>query len=435
MQKRRGVLLALALPIILTAIAARSSDDDVRRTLLVAGGGGSFTAPSPSLLANLGIAPNGGNNPWMTPGAVRHGTKVIGGYVDGNNGNIEAFVYDEVAETIGNYVIHAAFEVDAHTSPALLLTSTGDLLALYTAHASTPINIKVLDPDSPTSWTSATAHSLDADLGGTSYTDLSIFEASDGSLVMLGRDEPVPGTDSRWFYSLSDVSDPTNWSTRVNLYRVAGTRSYWAAWMGTDDVIQIAVTNGADVGYTKLGHFRLNALTLARTASDGSAIAASLPLGFSDTTLVWSGSTAVFPGIVAVDSRDRPVIVGFDDLDYIYRRWTGSAWAGGVITDAGTGFEYNALSGSFQPWGITVDAGDSNTVWLLKDAGGNPDLYRYRTSDNGTSWSSLNVGSAGGEVHTIIPVRNPNKLRAYFPTGSWTDYEDWNTGLVGVLRP
>jgi hypothetical protein len=406
-----------------------------RRLLLHAGGTGSFVQAPPSLVTLLS-PPNGGNNPWMTPGAYQYGGVVVGGYTDGTSGGVEAFTFDESTEAVGGpYTIHAAFQspTDAHSSPALFRRSDGKIVTVYSTHNSIPINTRVSTNDHPDASAWGAAQSQDADLGGTNYTDEQIYELSDGDLFMLYRDEPVAGTDSRWCYSKS-TDGGLNWSAQTVLFRISGTRSYIVSWKDPNsDLIHIVTTNGASSGFTKLGHLRLDGITLARTKSDGTTIATALPLAFADATEIHTATGPLFAANVAIDGSGYPVISGIDDLDYTYHRWNGSAWVNNVIVSTGTGFEYNGTGAGFQPWGGCVDDGDTNTCWLLIDSGGNPNLWRYRTTDNGASWSGVDCGAAGGEVHTIIPVRNPNRLRAYFPSGSWTDYEAWNTGLVGVL--
>lgn len=405
--------------------------------LLLAGGNGGGFAPRPPGLITLTSSPNGGNNPWMVPGAIRlPDGRVIGGLITGDDGDVRAFVWDPVTETATVYTIHAALEVDAHSPPALLLTSAGDLLAMFTRHNGVPIYIKVLDPDNPSSWAAATAHSLDAQLGGFGYTDLQLYEASDGTLRGIGRDEPTPGTDSRWFVSSSHVSTPTTWSSITTIIRIPSQRCYPTSWKAPgSDLIHLACTNGSSSGFTKIGHFRLNALTLAKTASDGSSIGAS-PLNFGDMTEAYSGGSGTFPSHVAIDVNGRPVVVGFDGMNYFYRRWNGSAWVGGIITSAGTGYEYNGPGTGFQPWGIMVDDGDPNTVWLAKDTGGTPHAHRMQTSDLGTSWSDVDVGDLGDEVQTLVPVRNPagGNLRGFAAVGPWTHYNTYLAGLVGFLK-
>lgn len=392
-----------------------------------------YTPPPPATLVTLTSSPSGGNSPWNVPGSYQRSGVVLGGYVDGSSGDVGAFTFTESTETAGGpHVIHAGFEDDAHTSPLFVRrTSDGKILAFYCLHNAGTLNVRVSSSaDDPSAWGSAT--NLDSQLGGTRYTDLNVHELSDGTLFLFYRDEPTAGTDSRWCYSRSTDGGAT-WAAQTNLYHLSGTRSYVTTWKDpASDLIHFVATNGASSGFTKLGHWRMDGLTLARTKSDGTTISAALPLDFGDITEAYTTTGQAFMSMLTLDSSGRPVVACTDDLDYVYLRWSGSAWAATVVAASGTGFSYNN-DGNFQAHGGTIDDGDPDVMWCLRDSGGNPNLWRYWTTDGGASFSGLDCGAAGGEVHTIVPVRNPDRLRAYFPVGSWTDYTDYACGIKGVL--
>lgn len=402
-----------------------------RRLLAAAGSGSSWTVPLPSTVTLTSAAQGGAVNPWNIAGGYQRGGTAIVAYVD-TAGNVECVTYDG-AMVGGPYTIHAAFEADAHTGPALLRRSSdGRIVAVYTKHNATPINCRIsTNPDDPSAWGSAA--SLDASLGGTRYTDVQLHELSDGSLFLLYRDEPSAGTDSRWCYSTS-TDGGTTWATQTQLFKIASTRSYVITWKDpASDLIHVVTTNGASSGYTKLGHFRIDGITKARTKSDGTSIAAALPLTFTDITTAYSGTGAAFPINLAFGADGYPVIAGYDDMTYIYVRWTGSAWASTSIVSAGTGYEYNGAGTGFQPYGIAVDDGDPRIVWLLRDTGSTPELWRYITLDGGASFTGRQVTSGMGASQQVICVRNPASwLRAFWQVGTWTTYTSWTAGLTGV---
>jgi len=401
--------------------------------LLARGGAGSFTPPSPYAVTTLATAPNGGNNPWVNAGSIQYAGTTIVGWVDGSNGNLECLTRNETTGTLSSVtVITAAHEIDAHSAPGFLRRSSdGRILCMVSLHNGASIHLKIsTNPDDVTAWGSAV--NLDSQLGGTRYTDYQFVELSDSSIFLFYRDEPSAGTDSRWCYSKSTDGGAT-WAAQTQLFKIASTRSYVILWkpLGSD-LIHFATTNGASAGFTKIGHFRMDGLTLARTKSDGTTISASLPLTFTDITTAYTGSSNVFPLNIAFDSSNNPVIAGWDNLTYTYHRWSGSAWTNTSIVACGTGFEYNGPATGFQPWGTAVDDGDPNVVWLMVDTGGNPSWWRYVTANGGTSFTGTLIGAVSGKVHTVVPVRHPAKLRAYAPFGTWTDYNNYSCGESGV---
>jgi hypothetical protein len=430
MQRRRFLALGL--------LALAGCEPLSRRVLLLAGSGGSFTIPGPvppSVVTLTSAATGGAMSPWNIPCATVIDGKAWISYVDGS-GNLEIVTYD--GSTVGGpYTLHAALQEDAHNGPAFARrASDGKVVAIYCRHNDTPINVRVsTNPDDPSAWGSAT--DLDSQLGGTRYTDVQLYELSDGTLFLFYRDEPSAGTDSRWCYSTSTDGGST-WAAQTILYRINSTRSYVISWKAPgSDLIHFVATNGASTGFTKLGHFRMDGLTLARTKSDGTSIAASLPLGFADLTEVYSSAgSGVFFTNIALASGNPVVGVREDStMDVIYARWSGSAWASTVVANGGTGYEYSGTGTGFAAWGHAVDDGDPDVMWVLRDTGGFPELWRYRTEDGGATFSGLQVSSGTGQdQQTVIPVRNPQSwLRAVWQVGTWDNYNaNIAVGIKGV---
>lgn len=405
-----------------------------RDLLIGRGGGGAFMPAVPSTVT-LAAAPNGAMNPWNVPGAVTVGSKVWVSYVDGS-GNLEIITYDG-SSVGGPYTLHAAFEIDAHTGPALCRrASDGKWLAVYTKHNNTPINLKVsTNADDPSAW--GVAASLDAQLGGTRYTDVQLHQLSNGTLFLFYRDEPSAGTDSRWCYSTS-TDGGTTWAAQTILYRIASNRSYVITWKAPgSDLIHFVATNDSGGGFTKLGHFRMDGITLARTKSDGTTISSALPLVFADLTQAYSGTSGVFPLNIAFTAEGYPVVATRDDgtLNNIYTRWNGSAWSSVILGSCGTGYEYNGAGLGFGEWGHAIDDGNPDVVWALRDTGGRPELWRYWTDDAGATFTGFQVTTgASADQQQVICVRNPPTwLRAVWQIGPWTDYNhSLNVGVRGV---
>lgn len=219
---------------------------------------------------------NGGYTPYVNNAFQRDGI-VYFGWVDGF-GNIEAATYNEATETTSaQSSIHASFETDAHSAPALCRrASDGRIITLYGKHNNTPLNIRVAtNPDSVSSWGAAT--NLDSQLGGSRYTNFSLHEWDD-TLYTVGRDEPTAGTDSRWVISSCDSSTPTSgWAAQTIVYRISGQRSYIkTGFDSVNGILHVVASNGSSTGYTKLGHFYLDIDAGTWHKSDGTPL--SLPL-------------------------------------------------------------------------------------------------------------------------------------------------------------
>lgn len=402
-----------------------------RRLLLAAAAGGAGFPVPPIGSVTLTSAPDGGMNQLVVPGAFTHGGVTTIGYVDGS-GNVEAIEWN--GSTSGPHTIHASFEADAHDSPAIVRrASDGRLIVAYSKHNNTPFNVRVsTNADDPSAWGSAT--DIDSQLGGTRYTDHGLWEV-DSTLYLVVRDEPSAGTDSRWVISTAAASVPTSgWAAQTILYRVASERSYVLTHL-SGSVIHFVVTNGSSTGFSKLGHFYLDTAAGTYHRSDGTDITADVPLDFSDVTEIATG-TALFPWNIVVDGSGYPVVAARDGLDYEYIRWNGAAWSQTTVASSGTGYEYNGPATGFIAYGACIDDGRPDDMYVIEDVSSQPEVARYRTADGGATFSrrAVTTGSSGLKVQ-LICVRDPldGGLRAFWMEGTWTDYEDWSTGLAGVV--
>lgn len=399
-------------------------------------GGSGFLVPAPRT-HTLTSANNAGGSAWTIPRAYSHGGTTVLGWVDGS-GNIEVATFDETSEVLSAVTtVHASFQVDAHNSPALLRRSSdGRVLCVYSRHNDTPINLRIsTNPDDVTAWGSAT--NLDSQLGGTRYTDYQIHQLADGTIWLIYRDEPSAGTDSRWCYSTSTDGGAT-WSAQTILYRVASQRSYVISW-ATSTRIHFIATNGGSTGggysgFTALFHWYYEGG--AWYESDGTSMGAP-PFSYTNATEAYVGTQNVFMANIAIDGDGYPRVLAEDKIAgssyYIALRWTGSAWASVNVAYAGAGYQYNA-GGAYQAYGGIVDVTDPNTLWLLRAPSGQSELWRYRSSDEGATWTGQQVtsGSSGLQI-TPVPVKDgSDALRVYWQSGSWTHYTTWSMGQRGV---
>lgn len=410
---------------------------------LLLGGSGSFTPPPPPAVSPyvLNPAPDGAINPWQTPAAYSYGGVTIFPWID-RVGNVEVGVFDEASKTVtGRYTIHAAFQSDAHSSPSLWRrTSDGRIITAYSLHNASTFNIRVsTNPDDPSSWGSATG--LDAQLGGTRYSDSQLYEV-DGTLYLFYRDEPTAGTDSRWCISTTSAATPTSgWAAQTIVYHITGTRSYVTSALDTTSghIHFVATNGGATVGgisgFSRLGHFYLDTSDGTYHKTDGTTI--TLPLDFSEITEAYAGTTGVFMSNVVIDAGGHPVVAAQDRiagaLRYIYVRASGSSWAATNVAAVGTGYEYSGTGTGFGAWGSCIRDSDPDRMYAIRDTGSLPEVYRYDTGDGGATFSETQeTTGATYPYFTMVCVRNDSEaLQAMCEQGIWGSYKNYNVGLVG----
>lgn len=412
-----------------------------RRLLMSSGGGSTFTAPPSAGSFALASSPNGGGSNWTLPRAIHLASgHTLVGWVDGS-GNIECRTVEDGTGTLGSIAtIHASLETDAHNSPAFLRrASDGRILCVYSKHNAVPINLKIsTTPDDPTAWGSAT--DLDSALGGTRYTDYQIHQLASGTIYLIYRDEPSAGTDSRWCYSTSTDGGAT-WSAQTIFYQVSGQRSYVVSWSDATTIHFIATnggsTGGGYSGFTALFHFTFDGTTWRQ--SDGTSMGSPV-FDFADATEAYVGTASVFMENIALDADGYPRVAGTDviggDPHAIALAWTGSAWVSADLGSVGTGYQYNT-GGDFQAYGSCIDVADADRLWVIRDdAGAQPEVFLYRTSDGGASWGGHQVTDGStGLVAVVCPVRDGvDTLMAFAMNGSWTGYTSWSMGLIGIGR-
>lgn len=391
--------------------------------------------PSDPLLTTIALtsSPDGGNNQLTVPSAVHHGSTTFYGWVDGN-GHLEGAERDTGGTTRGPFTIHSNLEDDAHSSPAFIRrASDGKWLAVYSRHNAAGVNLRLsTNADSFNGWSAAT--NVIAQLGGTRYTNSQVFERSD-TLWLVVRDEPSAGTDSRWVISsCASASYTSGWATQTIVFRQASTRTYITSWYDSgEDRLHFIATNGANTGFTKLGHFYRDMAAGTYHKSDGTGI--TLPLDFSEITEIHSGAGGAFPWNVTVDGDGHPVLCARENLDTLYVRYDGSSWSSTTVCSTDTGYEYSGAGSGFIAWGACVDDGDPDQIFVLRDiGGGSAQLYRYQTGDGGATFSESQITTTlSAEETQLICVRNPDELRAYWQSGSWTTYTNYSQLLRGVL--
>lgn len=393
-------------------------------------------------IATLTSAPNGGNNPWTVPGAIHAEGKTHIGYVDGS-GNIEVITVLDDGTVQGPYLISATYQQDAHASPVLCRrASDGRLIILYALHAPGQQDIRVrvsTNPDDASSWDSSV--NIHSQLGGDEYADYGLWEYG-GTLYLIFRHELNGVQDSYWSLSTCDASTPTSgWATKSTVFRIASTRSYVITRLDPDNGrLHFATTGAASGNYQDIGHFYLDLDAGTYHKSDGTDISASVPLDLTDITTVWEGTYYNLPSNVAIDPSGHPVIAVWDVISserrYIYARWSGSAWVTTNVASGDDGYAYNegAAANDYNPWGSCIDLLDPNVMWVIEEVGGETEVAYYRTRDAGATFERRAVTADGsGTKLQIIPVVDPHRsLRVFWHEGTWTDYDDWSTGLRGA---
>jgi hypothetical protein len=137
---------------------------------------------------------------------------------------------------------------------------------------------------------------------------------------------------------------------------------------------------------------------------------------------------------VALDSRDRPVIVyatfpSVSNHEYWYARFDGRRWVSHFMTFAGPSISPGTIEQQYCA-GATLDHSNPSVVYLSRKVGTRFNIERWTRMNGGYSWSHTTVVTDGQDnVRPIVPrgwTRGPMGLvwlRGYY--GSYATYRTW----------
>jgi len=394
------------------------------RRMLLAGGGSSFVLPPVAF--QFTSPPNGG---WPAlSGAFYAGGLTHFGWIDGS-GNIEAATYDHATQTVGSIAtIRASLGTDHHNSPDLLRRSSdGRIVAVYCAHDGPTIFRKIsTNPDDISAWGSEA--SLDASLGGSQYTYPRLFELSSESKLYLTYRDVSGGAGRLCFSTSSDDGD--TWAAQTVLFSVAGKASYTRAISNGVDRLDFVATDGSG-GTTSAYHWYYEGGSYYK--SDGTLISASPPFGTADVTKIYDGASAGVRYAAALITNGGLPVAGLvtqpggsPPNDYRYLRWTGSAWDDHLIVGSGHDPGSPMFEGGFA-------LATADLAYISRYVSAQWQVFRYTTSDDGATWSAMQLTSTTDPSFYPIPIRDYGSgLRALWLSGpTFTSQTNFSLAIYG----
>lgn len=428
-----------------------------RRLLLVAGGGGSFTLPTDPVptASALTSAPAGGWCWFNGPSAVRdaaHGRSIIG-YLKGTNGDLCLRTVDDTTLSVGSEtVIYPAFERDDHDAPSILVKqSDGTIAMAYSTHVgdlyygdgTSSGALPPAIPDARQRNITSTVGSRSGSAGYT-YAGLAQVSALSGTLFLFFRWHDSGGTAHLAYTKSTD--DGATWSARQN---VCVMTYHQFAVTGADRIDFVVSNHPQDAGNHDIRHMYFVPSTSKWYQTDGTEITASKPFDYTNPTLVYDGSTTIgWLWDIAMDAGGKPCVVyatfpgavpntSATDHRYNYGRWNGSAWVTTEIASAGgripTGDEPGANHQEFYSGGVCLDHSDPRIVYGSINVGsGRWDMYRYRTTDNGATFSSAALTSSGKHIRPISVQGHHASLQVIWFEGTYTTYVDYSLRTMGA---
>lgn len=410
--------------------------------LLIAGGGGGGSFP-PSPVVSLTAPPEGGWNQKPRSRAVWYGDHTYIGYVTGDDGDMCVLsVPDGSSGT--THLLHAAFEVDTHASPALIVRdSDHKLLVLYSKHSDTTmykrLSTNSLDSDPTLSGgfaAEATAFT------GTLVTYPMVIQRTAEALAPLYCFYRERGTGTGVLAYRKSSDQGATWDSQHSVYADSGNITYWDIALAPDGMRIDFVVTDTDGASDQLGSlFHFFADDEDYKTSDGTPIAGGPPFDGSDLTLVYDEADAgkAWSHDLYVNGDGNPVFVygiadtwtppGGTDTEYRLAYWDGAAWQGSTILAA-------AGAGQFEPTLATLDPVDETVVYVTRKIAGQFELWRYTTADGGATWDAGEAVTSGSTFDNLYPVTVKDHpvdgLRLLWLAGKYTSATDNAVGITGL---
>lgn len=403
-----------------------------RRLLLASGGTGAFTVTRAT--STLTTSQDGGWTQASDPHAIHGGGITVFGYVDLSNGNIEVrSVPDGSSTASASFTLHAALDQDTHAAPALIFRSDGRIVAAYSGHDVANIYARVsTNPYDVSAW--GTEQSLDATLGGVSYTYCTLVYLGD-DLYLYYRD--VAASVGYLAFSVSH-DDGATWSTQTRLYSdtlADGGLSYWK--IDSDGSrIDFAVSNKRTASpNTKVFHFYFDGTSYRQ--SDGTVIT-GLPFEPADLTEVYDGGDGLgwaFDIIAGAHAAFAYAVVDSGSTNsYRYARWTGSAWSLTTIASSGGYIDVDGEGNVFAA-SVSLDHSQPLEAYANVKAGSHWEVQRFMADSGYTAWAKVTDVTSGSSDDNlyVTAVRDygsgPRVLWLY---GAYTGSPPYQHATFGV---
>jgi hypothetical protein len=246
------------------------------------------------------------------------------------------FQINNTTNVITKFKLGTVTEQDDHNEPSILIrASDSKLLAMYSEHTGDflrwRISTNALDASA---WGSENTFDP-ASPGTAEYTYPSVFEDASGDMFVFYR--CTEAGNNKWTYSKSTNGG----ATFAGITRIVDlTYSAIAQDPNDKDILHFIVSNHPLEGIypNYIGHFYFDCATETLHKSDGTDITASIPVDFTDVTIIQTNNSPVGCWLedIIVDSNGYPRVL-FNLIpdalttgllkDQYYSEWNGSAWS------------------------------------------------------------------------------------------------------------
>lgn len=381
----------------------------------------------PSSLS-LTVSPDGG---WADDlGSAQQVAQYYNGrtyfaYLNGQSGDVCVRYYDHATGTVSaETTLMVGLSTDtAHASPVLLVREPDHrIVVAYTSEASPSLRCRVsTNPEDIATFGAEIDINDEAGLGASEYTYPHIIQLNDesGAPIYLFVETYVDGTTQTWGYTRFDG---TSWSRLVEFFQEPAQYGYLAFSKTSETRVDILATNKAHSATPpgKLYHCYFEGGNFYRT--NGQMITSLFPFSTASMTEVFDGTAAssTVQGrqvMFASDGSPRALFReyrGAGDHRWRWGSWNGESWTTVEVCNNGWDADDGRLTVAA---GACMDPDDPATLYISRNVGGTNQMFRFDSTDTGTSWRVLKMtDGASGSVRPV-PVHGANGLRVLWLNG------------------
>lgn len=390
------------------------------RLLVAAAGGGSFTAP---VVRSLGVM--GYWNLAAEPRAAYYNGKTFLTWVTDSN-DLYAAHYDHASHTLSTPYHFGTADTSPdgsiHNQPSLLVRTSDHRVMVFQCSDASGEHPGVF-------WVSTSAEDATA-FGSINLIDSLVtsptypipVQLASGAIYYFVRYFTAGTAHTGYFKSTDDGS---TWSAFVSLLSPASTTAQYCR-LGTDGTrIDIFTTDTDRVASpASIYHLYLDSSDNLRK-SDGTLIGAagSGPYSAASGTLVkntsegscwtlgWGYDGSAVCGLIAVNDTASTRVL------FRHARWTGLAWNVTNVTDSN-----GRIASNYFQTGAAMAKADPWTLYVPKKVGSFFELYRYSSTDTGSTWTgtALTSGSSEDNAAPDTPVNAASGLTVIWGSGTYT---------------
>ncbi|MDA3854057.1 MAG: BNR-4 repeat-containing protein [Bacteroidales bacterium] len=347
----------------------------------------------------------------------------------------------ETGEILTNTISPADFmQVDDHNNPTLLVREDGRLLVAFSGHFYGPMRVIVSEnPEDIMSF------GPEANFGN-NVTYANPYQIGDSTL-MFYRD------GSSWHPTINTSLDGgITWGTPRELITRNGNqqRPYAKYTQDKSGGIHIIFTTGHPRqeanNHVYYIYFKNNKFYTA----DGTFVKdlvkdGALNIDNGEAEVIYDASHGKgWTWDIALDANESPVVLyaAFpNDVthNYYYAYWDGSNWVSKFIVNSGRWFPQTPEGGS-EPepnysGGMTLNPNDPSVVYLSKQVNDIFEIYKYSTSDRGTTWETeaitANTPEGTINVRPVVPRgHKEGSFEVVWMRGMYITYANYLTAVM-----